>query len=679
MVRVPTVSARPVDGPALQAPQIQPVQNFAPQQMEQLGQGMQRAGQAAIRIGDDLQDRINDTIAMQKFNNFREGLLGAAMNKDGGFLTTQGENALKGYSSARKTIDELYKAQADTLENDTQRMIFEQQASLFRGEYISRLDQHTYKEHKNFYVKELGRKAEGLWQDWSNALANPQGPGVTADNRKIQPDALQKAAENALSELLNEQGIPLDSAIAQNAMSVAKDAGIKTAVLSLLDGNQFETASQTFEKYQGQMSEQARSEVSKRIAEKQDDRSAVMFAESIRQRYSGDLLAQQQALTRALQAADQPLTYQQYKTAMAHIAQVDNIEQTALNRQRTDLLQGAINGAIGSAALTIDDYLPKSEQQKMRDLGIFDQFNDWWNSGKRNVTNNAVYGFMSNQPESYWAKQDPVAFQAKYLTSLSSDDMKWALGKIKVAQGKASDDDVAVTKLRAFTDYQLNNQPWSLQFDAAVADMAPGERTFANDTRSRWQENFRLSVQQALAAQDEQTRRSPMDVRIKAAIDAVDDPSERVFVKFRNKDYLVPKAILSATELQDPSTTVQIAGKQVPYAELPNPVSVSANLPSVAEYERNQKLMADYPGSVPYDFAEKQLGIPQDVILKVPQYMRPGNQLSVAAIVDYLRSKRVDLDPEATPAQKEWVNGAPEWYRYQTARPSYLDIRRSGL
>lgn len=667
MVRVPQIASRPVDMPAMQSPSVQPMQNFAPQQIGQMGQALEQAGQRAITVGDYLQDKINDSVAMQKFSNFRDRVQAAAINKEGGFLTTQGENAVKGYGAARKSIDDIFKEEYDGLENEVQRSIYQQQASLFKTEYVSRLDAHTFKEHKTFYVKELGRKAQGLWQDFANSVANPEGGSIS-------PDALLDAATRSTQQLFSEQGVPLDSATANSDLEKLRDEALSGAITNLLDQENLSAAEAAMSKYEGMLSEPKRQDLRKVVQKAQSDRTAVQFAEGLRTQYPDDIAAQSDALTKAYTAAGSTMTDDAFKTAMGHLSARYNVEATAKARTSNAMLDEAINASIGTRAVTMEQQLGVAGVEKLRKAVVLDKFKQWWDSGQQYVTQGDYYQFFSQKSDAELAQMNPDTFAWEARGLLSPEHMKYALARIKVAKNQATPDDVRQVEFSKAIDYRFDNQSWYAGTMATIAGQRGGENAAMKQTLQRWKDNLSYAVRLELEKQSEQMRKESWPTRMEDAISKVDAPGKRVYVRnpLTGEDVLIPQLALSQDELK--TAKVSAAGKTIPITEMvPTESFQEAATAGVTEFQRvsdaQQALLKKYPGSVPYDYAVK-LGVPASYIQNLPAAMRPDGELSVGALVAYLQRRPTDpemaVEGEAvlTEAQKEWLNGMPAWYGY---------------
>jgi hypothetical protein len=667
MVRVPTVSLRPVDLPNMQAPTVSPMQNAAPQQIGQMGQALEQGGKAAVTIGDYLQDRINDASAMKRLNNFRERLQQSATSVEGGWLNTQGENALKNYGAARKQIDDMYKEEMGFLENDIQKELFQRQANLYRGEWMSRLDQHTNREHKAFYTTELKRTAEGRFQDAANALRNPQDAPMQG-NMQLSPEALLKAAEDSLTKYYSEQGFPADSETVKRGIQDAKDKAFQSAISGAVDDENISRAQELLQQAQGQVSPNALSAQQKLVQKADDEKQSILYAESLRQQFPGNLQAQSDALMKAFQDPEQKMSYDKFKLASAHLKQQYDDGERAKAMRGNELYNAAVNRAIqGTDAMTPEQFLSVTEREELAKVDRLDEFYTWWNSGLQRRTDPDVMQAFMRQSDEEISKLDPAIFEHQYSKVLSPDDMQSALARIRVARKNATPKDVEINEMNQAFQYHLNQQGWYVSSVQAIAGMQ-GEQSRSNkEMLEMYTSNLKYHVRAALDRQDEATRRLNWNGRMMAAWKEVTENEMVTYeIPITGKDALIPRVALSLDELEkakvktsqgDVAVTNLMPGLRLQQGA---EVTVSA---LVKVSEDMNAMMQKHPGAIPVNMAVQTLGIPKDYIEKLPESVRKNMQLSMGVVVDYFQK-----NPPQTAIQKEWAAGMPKWYIEQQAK-----------
>jgi lysozyme family protein len=128
------------------APGVEPVKNYAAEQAVKLGQATQGAGQAMIKVADQIQDQIDDANTKAADSFFTSRAQKVLMDKDSGYLNSIGLKAKEGYDP---TKDELLKARKEAeanLTTDTQRNMFAMVANKHMVNFKSQMDNHAVKQ-----------------------------------------------------------------------------------------------------------------------------------------------------------------------------------------------------------------------------------------------------------------------------------------------------------------------------------------------------------------------------------------------------------------------------------------------------------------------------------------------------------------------------------------------------
>lgn len=232
---------------------LQPVQLTAPampdvagQQAQQMGRAMQHAGDAASRIALDMAQQANQLRVDDALNQAKEAALRLTYDKDSGFSSLKGINALQRpdgkpladeYGSSLK---EQMSQIASGLGNDAQRQAFAMQSNdiltSFRGQAI----QHEAQEFKTYSLS----VSEGIQ---STAMRDI---GLNWNN----PDAVNSAVERIRAETYRQGQLLGKSAEWQEAQARKLSSNAhKVALMSALEQNDPAYANAYLGKYSGQM------------------------------------------------------------------------------------------------------------------------------------------------------------------------------------------------------------------------------------------------------------------------------------------------------------------------------------------------------------------------------------------------------------------------------------------
>lgn len=106
------------------APPVQPMQNAAPEQVQQFGRAMTQAGNVAFRAGMAIQDAIDeaetkasDVAFLERANDIMRG--------QNGFLKTSGKQAETAFQATQDALSQAGQETMDRLQNQTQRRMFQ--------------------------------------------------------------------------------------------------------------------------------------------------------------------------------------------------------------------------------------------------------------------------------------------------------------------------------------------------------------------------------------------------------------------------------------------------------------------------------------------------------------------------------------------------------------------------
>lgn len=220
--------------------------DFAGQQAQQMGRGLLQTGDALGRAAADMANQANQLRVDDALNQAKEAALRLTYDKDNGFVSQKGINALQ-RQSGKPLTDEYGDALKDEiakisggLGNDAQRQAFALHANdiltAFRGQAM----QHEASEFKTYALS----TSEGIQ---STALRDI---GLNYNN----PDAVDSAVERIKAETYRQGQLLGKSAEWQEtqARKLTSNAH-KVALMSALEQNDPAYADSYLKKYSGQM------------------------------------------------------------------------------------------------------------------------------------------------------------------------------------------------------------------------------------------------------------------------------------------------------------------------------------------------------------------------------------------------------------------------------------------
>lgn len=258
-VDIPQVGQTAAQFPGFQAPVIQPAQNFAPQTIGSIGQGLSQLGESMGRTGamvnreaDQLaaeqerqqriaeaeakqkqadaeraqlrQDRFDDAVATDAKNQFSI----YAKNQTAAFNKLSGADAATQYPKFAEELEKKRKELSDGLANDGQRKIFDSVTGLLITDYRNGMDKHAFDENERYQRQTFAASAELNASNYIDSYMNGVGNisidgkqtfGPYAGGYRIDPQAFKRAAESDLRRSMEGQPEELIQVALRNGAS----------------------------------------------------------------------------------------------------------------------------------------------------------------------------------------------------------------------------------------------------------------------------------------------------------------------------------------------------------------------------------------------------------------------------------------------------------------------------
>ena len=197
---VPQVSPQGDGGMVpLQAPPIEGVRNALPEQQIRFGEAMRSAGNVSFRIGQQLQDSIDESVAkagdVQNLKNSNEILYGK-----NGYLNTTGKDAVTNFQQANDQLDSSMSGVMDGMSNETQKEMFAGVAARHRVSVQAQMLAHRNKNITEFDKNETASRIDAYVSDAINKFDDPKGRAIATGH-----------VEKQIEQLGSLNGIPANS------------------------------------------------------------------------------------------------------------------------------------------------------------------------------------------------------------------------------------------------------------------------------------------------------------------------------------------------------------------------------------------------------------------------------------------------------------------------------------
>lgn len=238
MPRVPDFSAQASSSgfspPAFAAPNVQ---NAAPQQLQRLGEQVERAGNVAGDVAMDMQQQANHVRINESMNAAVQKKLFYTYDKAQGYLNLKGDAALT--RPDKKSLDDEYaeKLQKDLdeisagLGNDAQRQIFNEQSAQLLGQFKGSLQEHVAKEFQSHQISVQDGTADVAFNQialgWDKPEEVSQGLGAIRaavyEKGRLTGASAQQIEANTIAALSPAHMAVLTSALGANKVAYANE------------------------------------------------------------------------------------------------------------------------------------------------------------------------------------------------------------------------------------------------------------------------------------------------------------------------------------------------------------------------------------------------------------------------------------------------------------------------
>lgn len=238
MPRVPDFSAQAsssgLSSPGFSAPNIQ---NAAPQQLQQMGQQVERAGQTASSIVLDAHNQANQVRINEAMNAAVQKRLHYTYDTNEGYLSLKGAAALE--RPDKKSLDDEYseKLQKDFagisagLGNDAQRQMFKQQSDQMLGQFKGSLQEHVAKEFQSHQISVQDGTADVAFNQIASGWDKPeevaQGIGAIKaavyEKGRLTGASAQQIEANTVAALSPAHMAVLTSALGSGKVAYANE------------------------------------------------------------------------------------------------------------------------------------------------------------------------------------------------------------------------------------------------------------------------------------------------------------------------------------------------------------------------------------------------------------------------------------------------------------------------
>jgi lysozyme family protein len=251
----PTVAPRAGEAQAFAAPGVEPMKNFQPEQGAKLGAATQAAGQTMIKVGEMLQDQIDDANTKAADSWYTSQAQKILFDPKNGYLNSLGLKAKDGYLPTQEALAKVRQDAEVALTTPVQKQMFKAVVAKHEINFASQMDNHAVRQIRVYAAGESEAR-QTQYTDLAIADPDPQRRLTYTET------AVQEAKDRA--DLLQ---LPVDSVQRQSMIKGAYQAVHVGVADQLMLGNKFTEAKALVEKAfaDGEMEGKTFAQLSKQI------------------------------------------------------------------------------------------------------------------------------------------------------------------------------------------------------------------------------------------------------------------------------------------------------------------------------------------------------------------------------------------------------------------------------
>jgi lysozyme family protein len=265
----PSVAPEAGNAQPFAAPGVEPMKNFAPDQMTKQGAAVQGAGNAMMKIGEMIQDQIDDANTKAADSWYTSQAQKVLFDPKEGYLNSIGIKAKDGYAPTQEKLSKLRADAEVALTNDVQKRMFSAVAAKHEINFSSQMDTHAVRQIRVYAAGESEAREK---QYVDLAIADPKG------RTSYTATAVQEANDRA--DLLQ---LPTDSTQRKSMVQNAYQSVHIGVTNDLMLNNKFTDAKSLLDTAfkDGQMDAKTYQTLSKQVDQGYRKQNAVALGDSI--------------------------------------------------------------------------------------------------------------------------------------------------------------------------------------------------------------------------------------------------------------------------------------------------------------------------------------------------------------------------------------------------------------
>lgn len=517
---VPSVQVQPIQMPEMQGPGVTPRLNAAPQQMQEMGQGLSRLGQGISDVAMRMQDILNDSVVAETDNKWRKVL----NDESGRFQSLQGRDAVSGYNAFQENLAKRRKDIESGLTNTAQKIAFRGAADRRMMDVDRQANFHVMRESYNFKVKETEARIDNMAEDaisfgsriydpgtplnvklldGTGAISDKTATAITMVAKQDNLDAFQarfSGLMNQAREHLAFQGLHPDDEQGKLYIKTL-ERGIYTGVLKrMLQDNDVDSARMFLadKNNRSMVDPKLLYDTETTLAKDRKSQIADGIARAIFTRDDLPTIDDKKNFVRGAFAAGH-IDQSDLKATLATIESLENDEKESFMTRQNQVLDLAktkirtvtqglgfpTGSSVGNALLSMD----KNLYMKLGEDGIT-KLEDWARTNYQERTNpahrNQLLDMMQNKPELFAALTE-TELRYRYQLSKEEEDLFIARIKDKNNTATPAQKQILSDKELMYQQFRKEHESWSSRSNTMLE---------TNTEFVKWHDNIQVAWSQ---------------------------------------------------------------------------------------------------------------------------------------------------------------------------------------
>lgn len=424
---LPTVEMNAGQAGTFSAPEVRPMENFAPKQMVAMGEATLKAGLSAMKIADQIQTELDDAKTKELDMAFADRIRENLYNAESGYMNSIGKSAVDRRQATEEAMNKSRQEIEQSLQNDVQRMMFRQIADKRMLAARTEMDQHALKQLKVYNVGESKARIDNLLDD---AVVNANNWAVPGSQYQV----FSKAMKSEVTNLARLSGIAEGS---EQYRQLEREATTKlhsTVIANFIAQENPQMAEAYLKDHKGEIDKEQLDNITTAVRNAKE--TLGVKEESLRLSFELKGPLNQQISNLDQMFKDGKITASVRDATLQRIEHNDSVRRAQQGEYEKNLIGNAQEWLLKNPDKSILD-MPTAMYNGLRNSGHLGSMISFAKAGRYVTDPKAMQEIMNLTPDQLGRMTDSE-FYAKYRGRLDDQDLNYGLARLNSAKGTAT-------------------------------------------------------------------------------------------------------------------------------------------------------------------------------------------------------------------------------------------------